>query len=81
MVGTGTHALFCPMCGDADFYTSAPIPSGAFSWVVDLDGRVCVSQTADDITVTTVVPDEVYCTGCHALVTGTAVARAHVKHG
>ena len=75
-----TTALYCPMCGDSDFYTSAALPAGSFRWIVDSDGRVAVCRTVDDVSVIDLVPDEVYCAGCHALVTGNAVARAHVRH-
>ena len=74
------HPLFCPACGDRDFYTAFPLPRGEFRWVVDGSGTVSVLQGSDELAVLTAVADEVYCTGCHTLVTGTAVARASHAH-
>jgi hypothetical protein len=72
--------LFCPMCGDCDFYTSEALPSGSFRWVVDSDGNVGVRQGDDELAVVTAIPGQVYCSGCHSLVVGTAIARANVRH-
>jgi hypothetical protein len=78
-MGVRMDPLFCPSCGDVDFYSSAPLPTGSSRWVVDTEGRVAVAQGTGDLTVVTMLDDEVFCAGCHSLVTGTVVARARVE--
>lgn len=71
--------LYCPQCGDADFYTSRPLEADISDgrWVLLPDGGVAVAHSADlgELTVVTTVEADVYCHHCHAAVTGRSLTR------